>query len=125
MVSQESGSSQESVLFEPGRGHASSVEAQITVALEEYAKLRRFGRAPRRAEFLARHGAIAVALAECLDGLELVENAASHFVRALMENQHRAPGSLLRDESTHDFPAEAAGSIRHGLEVADAVSIAE
>ena len=35
-----------------------------------------------REDFLARHRTIAVALAECLDGLELVEDAASHFPRS-------------------------------------------
>ena len=41
--------------------------------------MRREGRPPQREEFLARHGTIAVTLAACLDGLELVEGAARDF----------------------------------------------
>ncbi len=79
MMSQESGSSGERIAFKPDRDLESSEDERITLALEEFARLKRKGRLPPRDEFLARHGTIAETLAECLDGLELVENAASHF----------------------------------------------
>ncbi len=82
MMSQESGSSAESLSFESSQGPESSADEQITAALEEYASLKRAGRPLGREDFLARHRTIAVALAECLDGLELVEDAASHFTRS-------------------------------------------
>jgi eukaryotic-like serine/threonine-protein kinase len=78
MMSQESGS-EGSFSFGSCGDPGSSEDEQITSALEEYVKLRRAGQPPLRDEFLARHRPIAVALAECLDGLELVEDAASHF----------------------------------------------
>jgi eukaryotic-like serine/threonine-protein kinase len=79
MMSQESGSSDGIVSFECGQILESSEDDQITEALEEYVKLRREGRPLPRQDFLARHPSIAVALDECLDGLELVEDAANHF----------------------------------------------
>jgi hypothetical protein len=79
MMSQESGSSGEKLSFESERDGESSQDQQITLALEQYARLKRAGRLPPRDEFLARHPSIADALDECLDGLELVEDAASHF----------------------------------------------
>jgi eukaryotic-like serine/threonine-protein kinase len=79
MMSQESGSSEDSVSFDCGQILESSEDDQITKALEEYAKLRREGRPPPRQDFLANHQSIAAVLGECLDGLELVEDAASHF----------------------------------------------
>ena len=81
MMSQDSGSSGEKRLFESEQDLEPSEDALVTLALEEYAKLKRAGRLPPRGEFLARYPVIAEALGECLDGLELVENAASHFAR--------------------------------------------
>src|SRR5262249_43377038 len=78
MISQESGSA-ESFSFETSGAAGSSEDEQITSALEEYARLKREGQPPPRDEFLARFRTIAGALAECLDGLEFVEDAASHF----------------------------------------------
>ncbi len=79
MMSQESGSSGERLSYESDQELEPSEDEQITLALEEYARLKRAGRLPPRSEYLARHPAIAEALGECLDGLELVEDAASHF----------------------------------------------
>ena len=81
MMSQESGSSGEKLSFESDHDLEPSEDEQVTLALEEYARLKRAGRLPPRGEFLARHPTIAEALGECLDGLELVEDAASHFAR--------------------------------------------
>ena len=78
MMSQESGSG-ESFSFESSEVPGSSEDEQITSALEEYATLRRAGQPPGRDEFLRVTARSPVALAECLDGLELVEDAASHF----------------------------------------------
>jgi hypothetical protein len=78
MMSQESGCA-ENLLIESEGAVGSSEDEQITKALEEYAELRRAGQPPPRDEFLERHGPIAAALAECLDGLDFVEDAARHF----------------------------------------------
>jgi serine/threonine protein kinase len=60
--------------------------------------LRRAGQPPLREEFLARHRQIAVALAECLDGLDLVEDVVSHFspspVRRPPPSALQAPAQL-------------------------------
>jgi eukaryotic-like serine/threonine-protein kinase len=93
MMSQESGSSEGSISIESGEISQPSEDDQITQALEEYARLRREGRSPGREEFLASHGKIAVALGECLDGLELVEDAATHFT------PRKARGALATDPS--------------------------
>ena len=97
MISQESGSG-ESFGFDAVAALGSSEDEQITSALEEYAKLRRAGQLPAREEFLARYRTIAVALAECLDGLEFVEEAASHFspspVRQRVDTGLQAPAQL-------------------------------
>jgi eukaryotic-like serine/threonine-protein kinase len=79
MMSQGSGSSGEGFSIELIGAASSTEDDQIMAALEEYATLKRAGNPPRREEFLARHGTIAEALADCLDGLELVEDAARHF----------------------------------------------
>jgi hypothetical protein len=81
MMSQESGCG-ENLLIQSEGEVGSPEDEQITKALEEYAKLRRAGQPPPRDEFLARYRSIAVALAECLDGLDFVEDAARHFVPA-------------------------------------------
>jgi hypothetical protein len=85
MMSQESGYG-ENLLIQSEGTVGSPEDEQITKALEEYARLRRAGQPPPRDEFLARYRPIAAALAECLDALEFVENAASHFAPA----RHRA-----------------------------------
>jgi serine/threonine protein kinase/WD40 repeat protein len=47
-------------------------DPRVTRALEEYLAEREAGRRPDRKEFLARHPAVAAALAGCLDGLEFL-----------------------------------------------------
>jgi serine/threonine protein kinase len=56
-----------------------SHDSEVAAALEEYFFLLEHGQKPGRAEFLERHQSIARSLAECLDGLEFVNNAASEF----------------------------------------------
>jgi serine/threonine protein kinase/Flp pilus assembly protein TadD len=51
-------------------------DARVTLAVEEYLALWDAGRRPDRQEFLARHPDIALALAECLDGLDFIRSAA-------------------------------------------------
>ena len=58
---------------------APSHNVQVAAALEEYVDLLKHGQEPKRAEFLARYRAIAGDLAECLDGLRFVNNAACEF----------------------------------------------
>jgi serine/threonine protein kinase/serine phosphatase RsbU (regulator of sigma subunit) len=50
-------------------------DPRVIAALEEYASALKAGQAPDRAEFLARHPEVAAALAECLEGLDLVRTA--------------------------------------------------
>lgn len=79
MMSQESGLPEGGISSANDRELANSEDDRITQALEEYARLRREGQPPRREDFLASHETIADSLAECLDGLELVEDALSDF----------------------------------------------
>src|SRR5262245_64500604 len=55
-------------------------DSQIVAALEEYYQLLQRGQRPSRAEFLARHQAIAADLAGRLDGIEFIHGAGCHFV---------------------------------------------
>ena len=57
-----------------------SDEVRVVAALEEYYQLLRGGVRPSRAEFLARHQAIAGDLAGRLDGIEFVQGAAGQLV---------------------------------------------
>jgi hypothetical protein len=60
-------------------GRALSAEAEdprVTQGAEEYRLALEAGRRLNRAEFLARHAAVAAALAECLDALDLLPAAA-------------------------------------------------
>jgi eukaryotic-like serine/threonine-protein kinase len=70
---------------------ARSHDVQLAEALEEYANLLKDGQEPRRAEFLARHRAIASELAECLDGLRFVNNAACDFSPSSRGDELSAP----------------------------------
>ncbi len=55
---------------------SSSGDPRIVAAIEEYLAAARAGSLPDRSEFLARHGEIAGELAECLDGLDFIREAA-------------------------------------------------
>ncbi len=52
-------------------------DPRVVAALEDYMAEARAGARPDRAEFLARHSDIASALAECLDGLDFIQDAAA------------------------------------------------
>jgi serine/threonine protein kinase len=54
-------------------------DSEVAAALEEYAALLEDGQGPERARFLEQHRSIADSLAECLDGLEFVKQAAGEF----------------------------------------------
>jgi WD40 repeat protein/serine/threonine protein kinase len=51
-------------------------DERVTRAVEEYLAAWETGRRPNRSEFLAQHGEIADALADCLDGLDFIRSAA-------------------------------------------------
>ncbi|HEY2157933.1 MAG TPA: protein kinase, partial [Isosphaeraceae bacterium] len=51
-------------------------DPRIVAAIEEYLAAARAGTRPDRSEFLARHAEIAVELADCLDGLDFIREAA-------------------------------------------------
>ncbi len=55
---------------------SSSGDPRIVAAIEEYLAAARGGDPPGRSEFLARHAEIAGELADCLDGLDFVREAA-------------------------------------------------
>jgi eukaryotic-like serine/threonine-protein kinase len=64
----------------PGPGGAFSPELddpRVVVALEEYLAALEAGQKPNRQAFLARHADVAEALAECLDGMEVLHVAGS------------------------------------------------
>ena len=52
-------------------------DPRVLEALDEYLAALEAGRRPDRQEFLARHAAVAEALAECLDGMEALHEASS------------------------------------------------
>jgi hypothetical protein len=56
---------------------AATEEGRLTQALEEYRALLEAGRKPDRHEFLRRYPEIAVALSECLAGLEFIHEVAA------------------------------------------------
>jgi eukaryotic-like serine/threonine-protein kinase len=56
-----------------------SCGSEVAAALEEYYALVEGGQEPDRAEFLNHHRSIADSLAECLDGLDLVNRLAGEF----------------------------------------------
>src|SRR5436853_7468332 len=55
---------------------ASSEDARVVRALQEYRDALQAGQKPDRQLFLARHAEIPPSLAECLDGLEFIQGAA-------------------------------------------------
>jgi hypothetical protein len=50
-------------------------DPRVLRAVEEYLAARQAGAAPDRHRFLARHADIAAALADCLDGLDFIQQA--------------------------------------------------
>ncbi|HEV3261650.1 MAG TPA: protein kinase [Gemmataceae bacterium] len=66
-------------------------DPRVMRAVEEYLAVREAGGKPDRQEFLARNAEIAEALAECLEGLEYIQQAGS-FIQQSEENP-RADGS--------------------------------
>jgi serine/threonine protein kinase/tetratricopeptide (TPR) repeat protein len=78
-------------------------DPRVTRAALEYLDALRAGRRPDRQQFLARHPDIALALAECLDGLEFIHAAASQLHRSAAASppgpsagptDHPAPANL-------------------------------
>jgi serine/threonine protein kinase/tetratricopeptide (TPR) repeat protein len=67
-------------------------DPRLLDALEEYAAAVDAGRRPDRREFLARHQDVAAALAECIEGLEIVHSAARQVNPALAGGSSE-PGS--------------------------------
>src|SRR5262245_41409768 len=61
----------------PSLSPGAAADPRVTRAVEEYLDALKAGRRPDRRQFLARHPAIAEALAECLDGLEFIRAAAT------------------------------------------------
>src|SRR5262249_61876857 len=64
----------------PGAGGAFPPELddpRVVVALEEYLAALEAGQKPNRQAFLGRHADVAEALAECLDGMEVLHVAGS------------------------------------------------
>jgi serine/threonine protein kinase len=70
-------------MSQPNHSEAPSVptedDPRVTGALREYLAALEAGRRPNRDAFLARHADVADALAEGLDGLEFIHDAASHL----------------------------------------------
>jgi hypothetical protein len=55
---------------------AAEDDPRVLRAVEEYLAARQAGAVPDRQTFLARHAAITDALADCLDGLDFIQQAA-------------------------------------------------
>jgi len=67
-------------LMVSGGAVSRSDDIRVVAALEEYCQLLQCGQRPSRAEFLARHQAIADDLAGRLDGIEFIQGAGGQFV---------------------------------------------
>jgi serine/threonine protein kinase len=74
-------------------------DPRVVSALEEYLGLLKAGRRPSRQEFLDRHSDIALALGECLDGLEFVQSAVPRLPAAgpVGAEESLAPATRLGD----------------------------
>jgi hypothetical protein len=84
--------------FAPSEGKsegcvAAPHEALITRVVEEYRAALQAGQKPDRQVFLARYPEIADALAECLDALEFIENAAPQLQKPALERQNNLSSS--------------------------------
>jgi hypothetical protein len=79
---------------------AEPVEASIMRVVEEYRAAVQTGGKPDRQAFLARHPEIAELLAECLDALEFIENAAPQLQPSALEqaNQVSAMAAEIQPE---------------------------
>jgi WD40 repeat protein/serine/threonine protein kinase len=73
--------------------------------VEEYLEQLRAGRRPSRQEFLVRYAEVAPALAECLDGLEFIQSAASRLAGSAPElpPDCAAPSELGPGQPLGDF----------------------
>ncbi len=78
-------------------------DPRLARALEEYLAALEAGRKPNRQEFLKRYPDIAGALAECIDGLEFVNGAASQVNLPLAREPAESP-SPAGDEVTAAMP---------------------
>src|SRR5260370_42673576 len=61
----------------PDRQKTGLDDPRVIEALDEYLAALETGQKPDRQEFLARHAAVADALAECLEGMEVLHEASS------------------------------------------------
>jgi serine/threonine protein kinase/WD40 repeat protein/tetratricopeptide (TPR) repeat protein len=77
----------------PNSGEQSLEDPRLVRALEEYLAALEAGQRPDRRAFLARHAEVAPALAECLDGLEVL-----HQPRSRLEYHSNGCASTLVDE---------------------------
>jgi hypothetical protein len=73
-------------------------DPRVVAALEEYLAALEAGQRPHRQAFLARHADVAEALAECLDGVEVLHQAASAPQQPVAEVAGEwQPGTALGD----------------------------
>jgi serine/threonine protein kinase len=64
-------------------GHSAAIDdPRVAAAMQQYLESLEAGRSPSRQEFLAQHAEIAAELGGCLDGLELVHEAAQSIRQA-------------------------------------------
>ena len=79
---------------------AAEDDPRVLRAVEEYLAARLAGAVPDRQAFLARHAAIADALADCLDGLDFIQQAAFPLCSS---DETAAPGSAPQGAPLGDF----------------------
>ena len=78
-------------------------DPRVVEALEQYLAAVEAGEKPNRQAFLARHGEIAGALADCLDGLDALQVASSSDPRCLSEAEAGMSGEWQPEAPLGDF----------------------
>jgi serine/threonine protein kinase len=91
----------ESVCYEPSAGRLEN--PRVIQALEEYRAVLEAAGKPDRDEFLARYPEIAPSLAECLDGLDFVHQAAPHWSQLAISDRAVPAAEIQPEGPLGDF----------------------
>jgi serine/threonine protein kinase len=80
-------------------------DSRVIAALEEYLSACEQGRRPGRSRFLGQHPEIADRLEECLESLDYLRDAASHFGPLSLDatSPHRSSGEIAPNQRLGDY----------------------
>ena len=87
----------------PDRQKTGLDDPRVIEALDEYLAALEIGQKPDRQEFLARHAEVADALAECLEGMEVLHDASS--APSVPLNTRTSPRPLVVPVITSGMPS--------------------